>query len=223
MLVKDRMTPNPITVSPETTHKQAAELMREHKVHHLPIIDRHGKLVGIVVEEDLLAAQPSPATTLSIYEIHGLLSQLQLKEIMRHPVYTTTADCPLEEAARLMLNQEIGCLPVMEGDQIIGIITDTDIFEALVMLLGGGKEGARFTLHVPNRPGVLAKVAQAVAETGGNIVSVIAWSDESGRETYLTIKEQGANFEQLKRELDALDAEVVDVRQKPACQQQLYG
>ena len=107
MLVQDRMTANPITVSPETTHKQAAEVLREHDIHHLPVVDNHGKLVGIVVEEDLLAAQPSPATTLSIYEIHGLLSRLKLKDIMTHPVHTTTPDCPLEEAARLMFSNDM--------------------------------------------------------------------------------------------------------------------
>ncbi len=103
MLVKDRMTLNPITALPETTHKQAVELMREHNIHHLPIVDKRGRLVGIVVEEDLYAAQPSPATTLSIYEIHSLLSKLELKEIMQRPVYTVTGECSLEEAAGLML------------------------------------------------------------------------------------------------------------------------
>jgi acetoin utilization protein AcuB len=222
MLVKDRMTPNPITIQPETTHKQASELMREHHIHHLPVVDRQGRLVGIVVEEDLLAAQPSPATTLSIYEIHSLLSKLQIRQIMSHPVHTTTPECPLEEAARLMLDQGIGCLPVMAADQMVGIITDTDIFESLVALLGGGGAGARFTLQVADKPGVLAKVAQTVASAGGNVISVITWHSREGQ-TYISIKEQGANFEQLKPALDALDAEVVEVRERPDCSQKQYG
>lgn len=216
MLVRDYMTSNPITVTPETTHKQATELMRERNVHHLPVVDREGRLVGIVVEDDLLAAQPSPATTLSIYEIHSLLSKLQVKAIMSHPVHTTTADCPLEEAARLMLAKDIGCLPVMEGPTLIGIITDTDIFEALVTLLGGGREGARFTLHVPDRPGMLAQVAQTVAEAGGNIVSVTNWHSKGDGKAYLTIKEQGAAYDTLKALLEALpEVDVVDLREKP--------
>ena len=224
MLVKDRMIPNPITAAPETTHKQAAELMREHKIHYLPIVDRQGKLVGIVTEKDLLAAQPSPATTLSIYEIHGLLSKLQLRQIMSHPVHTTIKDCPLEEAARLMLNEEIGCLPVMENDKVIGIITDTDIFQALVTLLGGGEEGARFTLHLPDRPGTLAQVAQTVADVGGNIISVTAWHAREDGNAYITIKEQGATFEQLQHALNSLtDAEVVDIREKPGYPTLQYG
>jgi acetoin utilization protein AcuB len=221
MLVKDRMTTQLITVQPETTHKQASELMKEHDIHHLPVVDKQGHLVGMVVEEDLLAAQPSPATTLSIYEIHGLLSKLQVRQIMTHPVYTTTPDCPLEEAARLMIDQGIGSLPVVENDRIVGIITDTDIFEALVSLLGGGQSGARFTLQVADQPGGLAKVAQAVANAGGNVVGVTVWYREG--KAYITIKEHGANFEQLRPALDALDAEVVDVRERPDCVQKQYG
>jgi acetoin utilization protein AcuB len=225
MLVKDRMTSNPLTATPETTHKQAAELIREHKIHHLPIIDKQGKLVGIVVEEDLLAAQPSPATTLSIYEIHGLLSKLELKQIMHHPVWTTTQDCPLEEAARLMLREGIGCLPVMKDDKVIGIISDTDIFDALVNLSGGGVEGGRFTLEVPDKPGILAQVAKVVAEAGGNIISATTWSSKTaGEQPHITIKEQGANFETLKQALSKIpEVKVVDLREKPANVEQKYG
>lgn len=216
MLVKDRMTPNPITVTPDTTHKQAAELMREHNIHHLPVVNKEGKVIGIVVEEDLLAAQPSPATTLSIYEIHGLLSRLKLKDIMSHPVHSTTPDCPLEEAARLMLENGIGCLPIMENDTLIGIITDTDIFQSLVTILGGGREGARFTLRLPNKPGVLAQIAKTVAEAGGNIISITTWHSTDDNKAHITIKEQGANYPVLKQSLDDLaEVDVVDIRETP--------
>ena len=223
MLVKDRMTPTPITIVPDSTHKQANELLREHNVHHLPVVNKSGELVGILVDEDLIAAQPSAATTLSIYEIHGLLSKLQVKQIMSHPVFTTTPDCPLEEAARLMLDRDIGCLPVMENDKLVGIITDTDIFKALSMLLGGGDEGSRFTLHLPDKPGILARVAQIVADAGGNIVSVTTWDSKIDDRAYITIKEQGADFAQLKPALDESDFEVVDVREQSVCVQQQYG
>lgn len=220
MLVEDCMTLNPITATPETTHKQAAEMMREHHIHHLPVVTKEGKLAGIVVEEDLLAAQPSPATTLSIYEIHGLLSRLKLKDIMSQKVFTTTPDCPLEEAARLMLEQDIGCLPVMQDDRVIGIITDTDIFRSLVMLLGGGQEGARFTLHLAHKPGKLAQVAKTVADAGGNITSITTWHSNKDDRAYMTIKEQGADYATLKQALDDLaDVDVVDLRDSSdACQ-----
>jgi len=222
MLVRDRMTPNPVTVSPDTTHRQAAEMMREHNIHHLPVVDKRGQLVGIVVEEDLLHAQPSPATTLSIYEIHGLLSKLQLKDIMQRPVHTINSDCPLEEAARIMLSLDIGCLPVVDHDKLVGIITDTDIFRALVELMGGGQEGIRFTIQLPDKPGTLAQAAQAVANAGGNIIAATAWRSETSS-AYITIKERGANFAQLQQALKALDVELVDIREKPDFVQKDYS
>jgi acetoin utilization protein AcuB len=222
MLVKDRMTRNPITAQPETTHKKAAELMQDHNIHHLPVINKQGQLVGIVVHEDLLSAQPSTATSLSIYEIHSLLSKLQLKQLMHHPVITVSGNCPLEEAAQLMLTEDVGCLPVMENDQLVGIITDTDIFQSLVALSGGGQEGARFTMRLPDKPGILAKVAQIVADAGGNIISATTWRSENDGYGYVTIKESGANFSQLQQKLQTIEAELVDVREKPACQQKLY-
>jgi acetoin utilization protein AcuB len=216
MLVKDRMTPNPLTITPETTHKQATELIREHNIHHLPVVDKQGRLVGIVIEQDLLAAQPSPATTLSIYEIHGLLSKLEVKQIMSHPVYTTTQDCPLEEAARLMLSKGIGSLPVLEDGKVVGIITDTDIFDSLVTLLGGGEEGARFTLLVPDKPGILAQIAQTVANAGGNIISATCWRSKQDGKAYITIKEQGAKFDTLKQTLPLIeDTTLVRIQEKP--------
>lgn len=223
MLVKDRMSQNPVTALPETTHKEAASILKEHNIHHLPVVDKRGRLVGIVVEEDLYAAQPTPATTLSIYEIHTLLSKLQLKEIMRHPVQTVNGECSLEQAASLMLKHNIGCLPVVENDQVVGIITDTDIFRSFVNMLGGDEAGARFTLRVPDEPGTLARVAQAVADAGGNIISVTTWDKGDPQMAYITIKEHGANFAQLKQALDALDAEVIDVREKPICTPKQYG
>jgi acetoin utilization protein AcuB len=217
------MTPNPITITPETTHKQASELMKEHHIHHLPVVDKQGKLAGIVVFEDLLSAQPSPATTLSIYEIHSLLSRLQVKDLMTHPVYTVSVDCPLEEAARLMLSEDIGCLPVMDRDELVGIITDADIFQTFVALLGGGEEGARFTVRLPDKPGTLAKLAKVVADAGGNIISATTWRDETAHYGYVTIKERGANFAQLEQALAGQEAEVVDVREKTQCKPQMFG
>lgn len=215
MLVKDMMTPNPVTATPDTTHKQATELMREHQIHHLPIVNRQGKLVGIIVESDLFQAQPSPATTLSIYEIHSLLSSLKLQQIMRHPVYTTHPDCPLEEAARLMHQHNIGSLPVLDGDELVGIVTDTDIFKTLVTLLGGGEEGARITVEVEDRPGVLAQFAQAIADVGGNIISAITW--HQGGRSFITIKERGADFAKLSAVIEQLSVRVVNLAERPQC------
>src|SRR5512147_1058007 len=124
MFVRSYMTRNPITVSPDANFPQAISLVRKHKIRHLPVLE-NDRLVGIVVEKDLLSNQPSPATTLSVYEIYSLLETLRVRQIMSRPVITVEGDCPVEEAARIMLENKISCLPVMEGEKLIGIITET--------------------------------------------------------------------------------------------------
>jgi len=122
-----------------------------------------------------------------------------------------------------MLKHDIGCLPVMEADRIVGIITDTDIFQTFVDVLGGDKEGGRFTLKVPNKPGGLARLAQIVADAGGNIIAVTTWQSQSEEQAFITIKEQGANFAQLRAALDNIDIEVIDVRETPICSPAQYS
>src|SRR5512142_3299395 len=155
MLVRTRMTANPIVVHPDTSFEDALQLLREKKIRRLPVLDKNGKLVGIVVEKDLLYASPSPATSLSVFEVHYLLSKLQVKEIMTRPVITVDEECPLEEAARIMVDRKIGSLVVMRGDQVVGIITETDIFGTMAEVLGGRTQGLRITVRVPNVKGVL--------------------------------------------------------------------
>ncbi len=198
MYVGRRMTFNPITVTPETTHSQAMRLLREHNIRRLPVLEKD-RLVGIVVEKDLLSTQPSPATTLSIYEIYSLLDKLTLRNVMTSPVITVEENCPLEEAARIMVEHKIGCLPVMRGERLMGIITETDIFRSFVEVLGGDEEGLAFSVRLEDKPGALASVTRAVAQAGGNILSLVTFRpEESGRgEVY--VKERGADQEMLER------------------------
>ena len=131
MLVGKRMTQNPVIVHPDTPFQDALQLLREKKVRRLPVVDKAGNVVGIVVEKDLLYASPSPATSLSVFEIHYLLSKLQVKDVMTQRVITVGEDCPLEEAARIMVDHRIGSLPIVRGKQLVGIITERDIAKAM--------------------------------------------------------------------------------------------
>jgi acetoin utilization protein AcuB len=130
-LVKDWMTRDPITASPELPLPDALQLMKEHSIRRLPICE-HGKLIGIVTRGDLRGAQPSSATSLSVFELHYLIGRITLAQIMtRHPVCvapTTT----IQDAANLMLQRKISGLPVMEHDRLVGIITESDIFRLVV-------------------------------------------------------------------------------------------
>lgn len=138
MLVRDYMSTAVITIYPETGVQEALRLMRQHKIRRLPVVNAAGELVGIVSERDLLYASPSPATSLSVWELNYLLARLEVKEMMTHNVIVTSPDAPLEEAARLMLQNKIGGLPVITENpitrikKVVGIITESDIFAAFL-------------------------------------------------------------------------------------------
>ena len=136
MYVKEHMSSPALTISPETSFQDALKLMHERKIRRLPIVDRDGVLVGLVSERDLLHAAPSPATSLSIWELNYLLWRLQVKDLMTKNVLTVTPDTPLQDAASVMIEKKIGGLPVVDEEKrVIGIITETDIFKALVEIL----------------------------------------------------------------------------------------
>ncbi len=214
MFVRDRMSSPAVTVHPDTPFPEAMQLLREHKFRRLPVVDRDGRLVGIVSERDLLYASPSPASSLSIWEMNYLLAQLKIEEIMTTPVITTTPDTPIEDAAHLMVTHKVGGLPVVDDENlVVGVITETDIFKTFVEMLSGGERGLRLYIQVPERKGVLAELASTIAEQGGNIVSVGTFQGESAEERRLLIKVQGVAKEQLVDTLEALGDHVLDARE----------
>lgn len=136
MFVKDHMTTPVITLTPETPFQEALKLMREHKIRRIPLVDEKQRLVGIVSERDLLHAEPSPATSLSIWEMNYLLWKLKLGDVMSKDVITVTPLTPLQDAASLLIKHKIGGLPVLDAERhVVGVITETDIFKAFVALL----------------------------------------------------------------------------------------
>jgi len=213
MFVRDRMSAPVVTITADTSFPDALKLMRDHQFRRLPVVDRKGELVGIISEADLLHAEPSSATSLSIWEVQYLLIKLEIKTIMTKEVVTATPDTPVEDAARLMVANKIGGLPVVdEQDRVIGIITETDIFETFVEMLAGGRPGLRLTLRVPERKGVLATLATTIFELGGSIESVGSFYGEVAAERELVIKVRDVNKEQLVGTLEALGEHVVDAR-----------
>jgi acetoin utilization protein AcuB len=222
MFVKTYMTPNPITLLLDDNLPQAISVSRKNKIRHLPVVDERGKLVGIVVEKDLLSNQPSPATTLSVYEIYSLLESLRVRQIMSQPVITVTGDCPIEDAARIMVENEVSCLPVMEDDKLVGIITETDVFKVLVDVLGGYEDGFRFTLNMPNRVGQLSVIAGAIAAAGGNIVAITT-IEPKVTQAEVMIKELGADPEVVRDAFQQAGVEILDVRSSAPHQPRMFG
>jgi acetoin utilization protein AcuB len=180
MLVGERMTRNLVTIGDDASIDEALQVMRERQVRRLPVVDKAGKMIGIVSDKDLLHAAPSPAASLSIYEMHYLLSKLTVKRVMSTPVITVGPDTALEEAARIMADNKIGGLPVIQDGRLIGIITETDVFKLLLELLGARVPGLRVMLAIEEAKGMLAKITAAISEAGGNIVSLVTFGEKAG-------------------------------------------
>ncbi len=213
MLVGNRMTHNPITVRDDTSMYDALKIMRENKVRRLPVLDHTGKLVGLVSEKDLWYASPSPATSLSVWEISYLTSKITVKELMSKQVITICEDCPLEEAARIMVDNKIGGLPVVRGDKLVGIITETDLFKIFLELLGARVRGTRFSFLVPERKGMLADVTKLIAEQGGNIVALGTFLGEDPSNRLIALKVQDVDKDELWPKLQQMGAKLEDVRE----------
>jgi acetoin utilization protein AcuB len=217
MLVGERMTRDPVVIHDDTPIDEAMKVMRDNKVRRLPVLNKKGALVGIVSERDLLYASPSPATSLSIYELHYLLSRIEVAGVMTKEVITVTEDTPLEEAARIMADNKIGGLPVMSDGELVGIITETDLFKIFLELLGAREMGVRLTMLVPDEKGMLAKVTGKIAELGGNIVSLGTFLGEDPTNALLTIKVQDVEEKDLVKAMEPLAMKMVDVRMCEEC------
>jgi len=212
MLVGERMTRNPVTIEETASIDDGLHLMRERKVRRLPVLDASGKMVGIVSDKDLLHAAPSPATSLSVHELHYLLAKLTIKQVMSSPVISVSSDTPLEEAARVMADNKIGGLPVLDGDQLVGIITETDVFKILAELLGARTPGLRVTLRVHQGKGVLAKLYQALSSLGANIISFATYAGETPDRPLLMLKVSDIDPASFRSALADLDVEIKDFR-----------
>jgi len=212
MLVGQRMTPNPVTVQKNVGIEDALKLMLDSAVRRLPVLDDNEKLVGIVSDKDLLYASPSPATTLSVHELHYLLSKLTVEKLMSSPVITVSEFTPLEEAARIMVDNKIGGLPVMRDERLVGIITETDMFKIFLEMLGARTEGVRVSMLVPEERGVLADVSTEIAGAGGNIISVGTFAGEDPSNIEIVIKVEGMPEQDLLKALEYYAVEILDIR-----------
>ncbi len=212
MLVKERMTHNPIFIRPDTPVTDAQAMMKKEKIHHLPVLDKDNRLVGLVTEKDLLYASPSVATPLSVYEMTSLLAKLKVDKVMSRDVVTGDEDMPLEEAARIMADRQIGGLPVMRGKALVGMITESDLFRIFIELFGARQRGVRVTVTMPNRKGELAKIAGAVAGAGGNIIAMGTFLGEDPATGRCTIKVDGVPREALTAALAPCVRSVDDIR-----------
>ena len=181
MFVVNRMTKHPVTVSSATKVDEAIHLLKKHNIRRLPVVD-DGKLVGIVTDKDLMRVTPSAATTLAKYEINSLLAGISIGEIMSKSVISVNESAPIEEAALLMSRNRVSGLPVTSDvGAVVGVITETDIFDAFVNIMDLEEGKTRITLEVADKVGVVCDLAGIVSEAGYNIDSFVTCRKEGGK------------------------------------------
>jgi acetoin utilization protein AcuB len=209
MLVRGRMSRNPITAAPGASVPDALKVMRGSRVRQLPVLDEKSKLVGIVSLADLFRASPWPATSLSTWEVDYLLEKIKVEDVMTREVITVTEDTAVEEAGRIMAESKVSGLPVMRGSGLVGLISESHLFSILLDVFGARQPGVRVTAKMPLVKGGLAKLSTAITSVGGHFVAFAESMDEGT----VTFKVQDVKREELLRAIEPLMSEIVDVRE----------
>jgi acetoin utilization protein AcuB len=208
MFVINRMTKNPMTVTADTKVDEVAHLMKKHNFRRLPVVD-DGKLVGFLSDSDLMRVAPSPATTLSRYEINSLLAKICVRDIMKKDVISVNVDATIEEAALIMYKNKIGGMPVVSNmGAVVGVITETDIFKTFVDVMGLADGKTRITLEVTDKIGVVKDIAEIFGQAGVSIDSLITCKKEDNKYE-IVIRGDITNIDDIKAKLEAKGYKVI--------------
>ena len=210
MAVKDFMTRKVVYISPDTTIAHAADMMREQKLHRLPVIE-NDQLVGLVTEGTIAEASPSKATSLSIYEMNYLLNKTKVGDVMIRDVVTISQFASLEDATYLMLKNKIGILPVVDNEQLYGVITDRDIFKAFLEVSGYGEEGVRLRFVTENKVGVLEQIIRLLVEENLNISNTVNIPRKDGKVVIEVQLAGDINMELLKKKFEEHAIELAEI------------
>ncbi|SPQ01285.1 CBS domain pair family protein [Candidatus Sulfobium mesophilum] len=209
MFVSEWMTRRVFSVKPDDSISEVVKMIKEKGIKHVPVAEQ-GRLKGIVSDRDIKDYCPSKATSLDMYELHYLLAKTKVREVMKTKVFTTSPDIPIEGAAMALYDKDIGCLPVVDDGKIVGIISDRDIFRALIDITGIRHNGNRIFLMIEDRPGSIKDVADIVRKHHFALQSILT-SYERVREGYrnIVIRTKGSgNFKALKAELEGTYSDV---------------
>jgi acetoin utilization protein AcuB len=212
MLIGERMSQPVIAITKDMPIHDAMVLFKTHSIRRAPVL-QDGRLIGIVSDKDLFNASPSQVTSLSVWELNYLLSKITIQEVMTREVFTVQVDTPIEEAARLMADKKIGGLPVLNSDQVVGMITETDLFKIFLELLGARTVGVRVAVVVKDQPGQLANVTKAISEAGGNFISFGQFSGTDAGTVQITFKVAGMKLGDVRNVLESAGIKVGDIRE----------
>lgn len=200
MSVSDFMSTELITVSPETPIFDAIDLMKKHDIHRLPVLEQE-KLVGLITEGIIQEAMPSKATSLSVYEVNYLLNKTTVRDVMIKKVETIAPDALLEDAISIMRSNNIGVLPVIDGEELKGIITNNDIFDAFLKITGYNDGGTRVTIQLlEDHKGILAHIAQTLADKDFSIATIVV--NRMNNQTIVEIQVESQDVTSIKQVLE---------------------
>lgn len=212
MIIRDVMTKSPVTVTEDMTVTEAKAIMSKNGFSKLPVLDKSKRLIGLITKNDIQKASPSDATTLDMFELGYLLSKLTVGKYMTKKVITVQDTEVVEEAARIMVDNKIGCVPVMKDDVLVGIVTENDLFRLFTEIFGARHSGVRAVISLPDKPGQLAKITGDIADLKGNLISVVTreMKDQAVRRS--TLKVTGISLQQMETILKNSGAEIIDIR-----------
>lgn len=203
MNVGRRMSHPVITVPPNMAITKAHELMARENINQCPVV-KSGKLIGLITEKDILKAYPSSATTLAVWEIASLLEKIKVEDIMLKKFQTVEENTPIEVAARVLVDHKISALPVLRNKELVGIITETDLFKIMLEMLGARRSGVRFSVLMNNQPGEIAKLSQAIYQNGGDITALSTFEGDTTSNFLITMKVDGIEQQALRQLIEPL-------------------
>lgn len=215
MLVKDLMTPDPLCGHPEMVVTEIQKLMSENNIRHVPVVNGEDRLVGLVTQRSLFSALRTEESDLSQFEVSYILAKIQAQHVMVEDVITIEEDVPIEDAARVMADEGIGCLPVMRGDDLVGIITDNDLFNTMLNLLGARRHGMRLAILQPDRVGEVARLTTAIAKEGGYLSVCVGYYPEGISDSWVSLlKVTNLSQDELVNVINNLEeVEIRDLRE----------
>jgi acetoin utilization protein AcuB len=216
--IRERIQKNPVTISPDASFFEAQNLIHEKGIRHLPVVGKNNKLVGIVTDRDIREAAPSDATLLSVQELNYLLGKLKVSAFMtpKDKLITITPDALIEEAVQLMHNHKIGSLPVMEGEKLYGIFTETDVLDHFVDIFGFKQKGTRLTLAIEDKPGTMLGILQVFKKHNVNVISIVtpSFMVEGKRIAAIRIKTQ--DYKDIVKDLEKAGYDVLSIGKWPS-------
>ena len=216
--VRERINRNPVTINSDASFFEARNLIHEKGIRHLLVVDKNNRLVGIVTDRDIRQAAPSDATLLSVQELNYLLGKLKVSSFMtpREKLITMTPDTLIEEAIQLMHDNKIGCLPILEGEKIFGIVTETDMLAFLVDIFGYHQKGSRLTIALEDKPGTMLGILEIFKKHNVNIISIVTPSFIVEGKRIAALRIRTEEYKDLVTELEKANYDVLSIGKWPS-------